>query len=132
MILVKLIFYLFYIFYRNIFREKVVPHYFAAIFTAIILASIYSNIVTLLFLYYREDLLYDLRSISKYVSLGLAIIGIFYVHNDKRWKGVLKSVESISMKRRIILLIVSGLFSFLSMVLVFYLSEFVREINLGK
>lgn len=119
-----------YQFYIKVFKEKEIPHYFAAGLVAILMVSVYQITLDVLFLLTRDVLYETIGEYTKYISLGLVIVSIVYVSSNKRYLKICAEVNSFGRRKSRMMAIFGILYIIVTLGLFIYLGESIRSINL--
>lgn len=131
-ILYKYIFCKAYYFCIWAFKEREFPWAWAGITTSMVFVG---TIITLLklgeFLMFPERVnIY--REYHGYFSLGMAAIMLFYVKQNNKYLRVLEACKKMPLKKRLVLRYLSLFYLIVLVVGFFWLSELIRDFNLGR
>lgn len=128
-LLYKYIFYKVYFFYINKFKEKEIPHWFAAgIITLILVSNIVVVIDILSYITYPEinkkiDVYY------KYFALFVLLIVLLFINYKNRYKQIISTCENLPESKKTVLGYISIAYVLVVFVCFFWISELIREYN---
>tara|TARA_B110001450_G_C17571487_1_gene460965 strand:- start:403 stop:798 length:396 start_codon:yes stop_codon:yes gene_type:complete len=130
MILYKYIFYKIYLFYVRVFKEKEIPHWFAAGVLTLILVT---NIVVLLdiSLYHiYPEIIKSIEIYYKYFALFVLTCMVLFVNYKNRYKRILESCERLPKRKRKMLSCIGVLYVVALFVAFLWMGELIRAFNM--
>lgn len=130
MLLYKYIFYKVYFFYIQVFKEKDIPHWFAAsVITLIFVTNIVVASNALLYIYTPESIqLVDIY--YKYFALVVLVVVMWYINTRRRYLHFIKDVDKLPNNKRRLLSYISVLYVLAVFVCFFGMSELIRDYNM--
>jgi len=129
MILFKYIFYKVYFFYIKAFKEKEIPHWFAAGILAVIIVGTLQVLVDFYSYFFNPEIIGIYTSYNKYLVLLLGFSLMLYVSKQKRYLKIIDDCEQLPKSKRKILGYVSVLYVTAVFVGFFWVGELIREYN---
>lgn len=121
-----------YYFYKRVFKEKEIPHWFAGAIVSIILNFLLSGLYYfLLYFYYPNNLLKNISGYSGYIGLVSGILIVIYVSRGDRYKKILLKVEHLNKSKRRRLGVISILYVVTVISFVIITVNLSREAHLG-
>ena len=130
MILYKYIFYKIYVQSGRVFKEKEIPHWFAAGVLTLILVT---NIVVLLdiSLYHiYPEIIKSIEIYYKYFALFVLTCMVLFVNYKNRYKRILESCERLPKRKRKMLSCIGVLYVVALFVAFLWMGELIRAFNM--
>jgi hypothetical protein len=130
MILFKYIFYKVYFFYVKAFKEKEIPHWFAAGILAVIIVGTLQVLVDFYSYFFNPEIIGVYTSYNKYLVLLLGFSLMFYVSKQKRYLKIIEDCEQLPKSKRKVLSYISILYVTAVFVGFFWVGELIRDYNM--
>ena len=130
MILFKYIFYKVYFFYVKAFKEKEIPHWFAAGILAVIIVGTLQVLVDFYSYFFNPEIIGVYTSYNKYLVLLLGFSLMFYVSKQKRYLKIIEDCEQLPKSKRKVLGYISILYVTAVFVAFFWIGELIRDYNM--
>ena len=127
MLLFRYIFYKVYFFYINVFKEKEIPHWFAAGVMSIILVTKVTLILdSILYLIYPE-IITSVNIYYKYFALFVLIYMVLFVNYKNRYKRIIETCERLPKRKKIMLSYIGVLYVVTLFVAFLWVGELIRS-----
>lgn len=120
-----------YHFYVRVFKEKKIPHWFAAGIVAILLNFWVMGLSGLLYYLHPSEWLDNISGYLKYLGLASTIIAPLYIVRRDRYKKILLKVEHLNKSKRRRLDVISILYVVTVICFVIITANLSREAHLG-
>ena len=130
MILFKYIFYKVYFFYVKTFREKEIPHWFAAGILAVIIVGTLQVLIDFYSYFFNPEIIGIYTSYNKYLVLVLGFSLMYYVSKQKRYLNIIEDCEQLPKSKRKVLSYISILYVTAVFVGFFWVGELIRNYNM--
>ena len=130
MILFKYIFYKVYFFYVKAFREKEIPHWFAAGILAVIIVGTLQVLIDFYSYFFSTEIIGIYTSYNKYLVLVLGFSLMYYVSKQKRYLKIIEDCEQLPKSKRKVLGYISILYVVAVFVGFFWVGELIRNYNM--
>ena len=128
-ILYKYLFYKVYFFYVNVFKEKEIPHWFAAsVITVILVVNIVIVIDTLLYLI-NPELIKSINLYYKYFALFVLLCIMLFINYKDKYKQIIDTCEKLTKRKRKILSYISVLYILTLFIYFVWLAQLIREFH---
>ena len=128
--LYKYIFYKVYFFYLKVFKEKEIPHWFAAGVLAVIIIGTLQVLIDLYTYFFNPEIIGIYTSYNKYLVLVLGFFLIYYVSKQKRYLKIIKECEQMSKSKKKVLGFLSILYIIAVFVGFFGMGALIRDYNM--
>lgn len=128
--LYKYIFYKVYFFYVKIFKEKEIPHWFAAGIVAVIIVANFQVLVDFYSYFFNKEIISIYTSYNKYLVLVLGFSFMWYVSRQKRYQRILDTCENLPKSKKKVLGYVSVLYVIVVFICFFWLGGLIRDYNM--
>lgn len=128
--LYKYIFYKIYFFYIRVFKEKEIPHWFAASIITLILGANILAVIELVLYIFAPDLIDAIGYYFKYFAIFLLGAVLLYVNFKKRYLKFISEVDKLTSRKRRVLGYISIVYVLLVFVCFFGMSNLIRDYNL--
>ena len=130
MILFKYIFYKVYFFYVKAFKEKEIPHWFAAGIIAVIIIGTLQVLVDFYSYFFNPEVIGVYTSYNKYLVLLLGFSLMLYVSKQKRYLNIIDDCERLPKSKKKVLDYISILYVTAVFVGFFWVGELIRNYNM--
>lgn len=129
-ILFKYIFYKVYKFYIQVFKEKAIPHWFAAEIVSILMIGTFQVLADSYSYFFNPKTIGVYTVYNKYLVLLLGFLLILYVNKGKRYLKIIDECSQLNKNKQKILLYISVLYFFLVIISFFWIGFLIREYNI--
>ena len=130
MILFKYIFYKVYFFYIKAFKEKEIPHWFAASVITLIVVANLIIIADLLLYLASPEIIKSINTYYKYLALFVLVGVMFFINSKNRYLKIIEDCEQLPKSKKKVLGYISILYVVAVFVGFFWVSYLIRNYNM--
>lgn len=128
--LYRYIFYKVYFFYLKVFKEKEIPHWFAAGVLAVIIIGTLQVLIDFYTYFFNPEIIGIYTSYNKYLVLVLGFFLIYYVSKQKRYLKIIKECEQLPKEKKKVLGFLSILYIIAVFVGFFGMGALIKDYNM--
>lgn len=128
--LYRYIFYKVYLFYIKIFKEKEIPHWFAAGIVAVLMVGTFQVLIDFYSYFFNQEIIGLYTSYNKYLVLLLGFLLMLYVSKQNRYLRIIEACEKLPKRKRKLLGFVGIVYVISLFIGFFWIGTLIRELNM--